>query len=199
VNGYDIFIDFLSILYPFIKMRMQNTIVSIIFASVLLLLLVGATSIVSNQAFAATYQNNRYGYSIWYPSSWIVNGNVWSSIIILQPKIDSCKCTLLVVGAAVTTAQPRNATLEHSKDMWTSQEVTFEPVKNVTHTTFLGMPAYKIVYASDLPKHEMTKLLAVKNGIEYSIDFDTHDPQLPVIQKMIDSFRIITSPSSAAG
>src|ERR687885_463651 len=76
-----------------------------------ILMVVGVTSsiVIGNQAFAATYQNNRYGYSIWYPSDWIVNGSVWSSIIVIQPKIDSCKCTLLVVGAANTTA-PTTAT-----------------------------------------------------------------------------------------
>ena len=173
----------------------------IIFASILLplLMVVGVISsiVISNQAFAATYQNNRYGYSIWYPSNLIVNGNVWSSIIIIQPKIDSCKCTLLVVGAtgpATTTTQSNNITLEHSKDIWTNQQITFEPVKNVTHITFLGIPAYKIVYAIDPlhPKQEMTKILTVKNGIEYSLDFDAHDPHLPVIQKMIDLFRTMS-------
>ena len=45
-----------------------------------ILMVVGLTSsiVISNQAFAETYQNNRYGYSIWYPSDWIVNGSVWS-------------------------------------------------------------------------------------------------------------------------
>lgn len=178
---------------------MHNTIVLIIFACILLpiLIVVGATSsiIIGNQAFAATYQNNRYGYSIWYPSDWIVNGNVWSSIIVIQPKIDACKCTLLIVGAAntaptTTTTYP----LEHSKDIWTNQELTFEPVKNVTHFTFLGIPAYKIVYGTNPPppKQQMTKILAVKDGIEYSLDFDAHDPHLPVIQKMIDSFRTMS-------
>ena len=127
----------------------------------------GTSSIViSNQTFAATYQNNRYGYSIWYPSDWIVNGKVWSSIIVIQPKIDSCKCTLLVVGAAgpATTTQSNNITLEHSKDIWTNQQITFEPVKNVTYITFLGIPAYKIVYDTNplLPKQQMTKILTVK-------------------------------------
>ena len=197
-------------------MHMHNTIVLIIFASILLLLLmvVGVTSsiVIDNQAFAATYQNNRYGYSIWYPSDWIVNGNTWSSIIVIQPKIDACKCTLLVVGAAtaapnatmttITTTQPDNIILEHSKDIWTNQELTFEPVKNVTHMIFLGMPAYKIVYGTNplLPKQEMTKILTVKDGIEYSLDFDENDPHLPLIQKMIESFQIISSlRSSSAG
>ena len=163
-----------------------------------ILMVVGVTSsiVISNQAFAATYQNNRYGYSIWYPSNWIVNGSVWSSIIIIQPKSDSCKCTLLVVGAAATTAPTTTTTypLEHSKDIWTNQELTFEPVKNVTHITFLGIPAYKIVYGTNplLPKQQMTKILTVKDGIEYSLDFDAHDPHLPLIQKMIDSFRTMS-------
>ena len=171
-----------------------------------ILMVVGVTSsiVISNQAFAATYQNNRYGYSIWYPSNWIVNGSVWSSIIIIQPKSDSCKCTLLVVGAAtaapnatmttITTTQPDNIILEHSKDIWTNQQITFEPVKNVTYITFLGIPAYKIVYDTNplLPKQQLTKILTVKDGIEYSLDFDAHDPHLPVIQKMIDSFRTMS-------
>src|SRR5919202_6077655 len=113
-----------------------------------ILMVVGVTSsiVISNQAFAATYQNNHYGYSIWYPSDWIVNGNTWSSIIVIQPKIDACKCTLLVVGAAtaapnatmttISTTQPNDIILEQiSKDIWTNQELTFEPVKNVTHIT----------------------------------------------------------------
>lgn len=158
-----------------------------------ILMVVGVTSsiVISNQAFAETYQNNRYGYSIWYPSDWIVNGSVWSSIVIIQPKIDSCKCTLLVVGAATTAPTATTYPLEHSKDIWTNQQITFEPVKNVTHITFLGIPAYKIVYDTNplLPKQQMTKILTVKDGIEYSLDFDAHDPHLQVIQKMIDSFR----------
>ena len=158
-----------------------------------ILMVVGVTSsiVISNQAFAETYQNNRYGYSIWYPSDWIVNGSVWSSIIVIQPKIDSCKCTLLVVGAATTAPIATTYPLEHSKDIWTNQQITFEPVKNVTHITFLGIPAYKIVYDTNplLPKQQMTKILTVKDGIEYSLDFDAHDPHLQVIQKMIDSFR----------
>jgi PsbP-like protein len=152
----------------------------------------------SSQAFAEVYQNTSYHYSIWYPSNWFVDGNGWSSVISLEPKTDSCKCTLLIVGAS----QPHNnATLEHSKDTWTSQAVIFEPVKNVTHMTFLGLPAYKIFYASNnsprpppLPEHEMIKILTVKSGVEYSLDFDAREPQLPVVQKMIDSFRITSSP-----
>ena len=75
-------------------------------------------------------------------------------------------------------------------------------MKNVTHVTFLGMLAYKIVYGTNplLPKQQMTKILTVKDGIEYSLDFDAHDPHLPVIQRMIESFQIISSlPSSSAG
>ena len=161
-----------------------------------ILMVVGVTSsiVISNQAFAATYQNNRYGYSIWYPSNWIVNGSVWSSIIIIQPKSYSCNSTLLVVVAATTAPTSITYLLEHSKDIWTNQELTFEPVKNVTHITFLGIPAYKIVYGTNplLPKQQMTKILTVKDGIEYSLDFDAHDPHLPVIQKMIDSFRTMS-------
>jgi hypothetical protein len=196
---------YLYILLSYIKIHMHKRIVLIIFTPILLPLLtvVGVTSsvIIGNQAFAATFQNNRYNYSIWYPSDWIVNGSVWSSIIVIQPKIDACKCTLLVVGAAgpdttdtTGTTQPNIITLEHSKDIWTNQELTFEPVKNVTHITFLAIPAYKIVYGTNplVPKQQMTKILTVKNGIEYSLDFDAHDPHLPVIKKMIDSFQIIT-------
>ena len=154
---------------------------------VFILLLFAEISTTTNQAFAEVYQNISYHYSIWYPPDWFVDGNGWSSIISLEPKIDSCKCTLLIVGAA---AQLHNATLEHSKDIWISQAVIFEPVKNVTHITFLVIPAYKIVYASNLPHHEMVKIVTVKNGFEYSLDFDADNPQLPMIQKMIDSFQI---------
>jgi hypothetical protein len=180
------------------KDHMHYTTVLIVFTYILLpvLTVVGVTSsiVIGNQAFAATFQNNRYGYSIWYPSDWIVNGNVWSSIIIIQPKIDACKCTLLVVGAAITAPTTTTYPLEHSKDIWTNQELTFEPVKNVTHITFLGIPAYKIVYGPNplLPKQEMTKILTVKDGIEYSLDFDAHDQHLLMIQNVIDSFRIMS-------
>jgi hypothetical protein len=170
---------------------MKFSAVTSVFLLVLVLALVGRLLLfVSSQAFAEVYQNTGYHYSIWYPSCWFVDGSGWSSIVSLEPKMDSWKCTLLIVGAA---AQPPNATLEHSKEIWTSRALVFEPVKNVTNMTFHGIPAYKIVYASDPLKHKMTKIVTVKNGIEYSLDFDAYDPQLPVIQKVIDTFRITSS------
>jgi hypothetical protein len=160
------------------------------FSVAMLTLVAGSLLLSISQAFAEIYQNTSYHYSIWYPSNWFVDGNGWSSIISLEPKTDSCKCTLLIIGAA----EPTDVSLNYSKHIWTNQSFVFEQVKNVTLITFVGMPAYKIVYTSNPPnRHEMSKIVTVKNEIEYSLDFDARDPQLPVIQKMINSFRFTDS------
>jgi Caspase domain/PsbP-like protein len=163
-----------------------------------------------------TYQNSTYGIRIQYPPSWYksigyVPANVSESgnnqgIISFFPhsKKDSA-----AVKISVNYLNTTKGVAEYLSDKIVAYRDNTEHFKSIevnTNSTLSGLPAYRLVYTSAIdyrfaPKTDHFKDLEVGTidgarvyYIQYKNDPIQFDSDLPIVQKMINSFQITSQP-----
>jgi len=154
----------------------------------------------------SSYQNADYGIKIQYPLDWIKseeNLNPHVVVIFFSPERTSNILFPRAIGQLYIT-------IEYAPNNMTFGEYTNGYIKNITMnkdyrlinssgTTLAGNPAHGVVYYN-YQNNENLKWLEVwtiKNDNVYRISFivepGRYSDYLPIVQKMLDSFQIVTT------
>jgi PsbP-like protein len=136
-----------------------------------------------------TYANTDLGFTIKYPSDWksiVTKGSGGSNYVIFISALDFSSgrnISTVLVGVDDVNA----TTLDELISQYKSSE---RKIIDESKTTLSGLPAHKIVIQSDASR-TTTVQLTLKDGKQYGISYDLgQSDDLPIIQQMIDSFRI---------
>jgi hypothetical protein len=137
-----------------------------------------------------TYTNTDLGFTMKYPSDWkslVQKGSGGSNYVIFISALDFSSgrniSTVLVGIADVNTT-----TLDELITQYKSSETK---ILSESKTIISGLPAHKIVIQSDASR-TTTVQFTLKDGKQYGISYQLgQSDDLPIIQQMIDSFRIM--------
>jgi hypothetical protein len=136
-----------------------------------------------------TYDNTDLGFTIKYPSDWkstVTKGSGGSNYVIFISALDFSSgrnISTVLVGVADANA----TTLDELISQYKSSE---RKILGESKTTLSGLPAHKILIQSDASR-TTTVQFTLKYGKQYGISYDLgQSDDLPIIQQMIDSFRI---------
>jgi photosystem II reaction center protein PsbP len=136
-----------------------------------------------------TYDNTDLGFTIKYPSDWkstVTKGSGGSNYVIFISALDFSSgrnISTVLVGVADANA----TTLDELISQYKSSE---RKILGESKTTLSGLPAHKILIQSDASR-TTTVQFTLKDGKQYGISYDLgQSDDLPIIQQMIDSFRI---------
>ena len=139
-----------------------------------------------------TYTNTDLGFTIKYPSDWkstATKGSGGSNYVDFYSALDFSNgrnISTVLVGVADTDATTLDELIREYKS---SSE---RKILGESKTTLSGLPAHKIVIQSDASR-TTTVQFTLKDGKQYGISYDLgQSDDLPIIQQMIDSFRITT-------
>ena len=139
-----------------------------------------------------TYANTDLGFTIKYPSDWksiVTKGSGGSNYVIFISALDFSSgrnISTVLVGVDDVNATTLDELISQYKS--SSERKIIDESK----TTLSGLPAHKIVIQSDASR-TTTVQLTLKDGKQYGISYDLgQSDDLPIIQQMIDSFRITT-------
>jgi PsbP-like protein len=137
-----------------------------------------------------TYTNTDLGFTIKYPSDWksmVTNGSAGSNYVVFISALDFSSgrnISTVLVGVADVNA----TTLDELISQYKSSE---RKILDESETTLSGLPAHKILIQSDASR-TTTVQFTLKDSKQYGISYDLgQSDDLPIIQHMIDSFRII--------
>ena len=138
-----------------------------------------------------TYANTDLGFKIKYPSDWkstVTKGSGGSNYVVFYPVLyfsSGRNISTVLVGVDDVNA----TTLDELISQYKSSE---RKIIDESKTTLSGLPAHKIVIQSDASR-TTTVQFTLKDGKQYGISYDFgQSDDLPIIQQMIDSFRITT-------
>ncbi len=139
-----------------------------------------------------TYANTDLGFTIKYPSDWkstLTKGSGDSNYVVFYSALDFSSgrnISTVLVGVADTNATTLDELISQYKS---SSE---RKILTESKTVLSGLPAHKIVLQSDADASRTTTVqFALKDGKQYGISYDLgQSDDLPIIQQMIDSFRI---------
>jgi photosystem II reaction center protein PsbP len=138
-----------------------------------------------------TYTDTDLGFTIKYPSDWkstVTKGSGGSNYVVFYSALDFSSgrnISTVLVGVADANA----TTLDELISQYKSSE---RKILGESKTTLSGLPAHKIVIQSDASR-TTTVQFTLKDGKQYGISYDLgQSDDLPIIQQMIDSFRITT-------
>jgi hypothetical protein len=136
-----------------------------------------------------TYTDTDLGFTIKYPSDWkstVTKGSGGSNYVVFYSALDFSSgrnISTVLVGVADANA----TTLDELISQYKSSE---RKILGESKTTLSGLPAHKIVIQSDASR-TTTVQFTLKDGKQYGISYDLgQSDDLPIIQQMIDSFRI---------
>jgi hypothetical protein len=136
-----------------------------------------------------TYDNTDLGFTIKYPSDWkstVTKGSGGSNYVIFISALDFSSgrnISTVLVGVADANA----TTLDELISQYKSSE---RKILGESKTTLSGLPAHKILIQSDASR-TTTVQFTLKDGKQYGISYELgQSDDLPIIQQMIDSFRI---------
>jgi PsbP-like protein len=137
-----------------------------------------------------TYDNTDLGFTIKYPSDWkstVTKGSGGSNYVIFISALDFSSgrnISTVLVGIADVNA----TTLDELISQYKSSETK---ILGESKTIISGLPAHKIVIQSDASR-TTTVQFTLKDGKQYGISYQLgQSDDLPIIQQMIDSFRIM--------
>ncbi|HEY6165723.1 MAG TPA: PsbP-related protein [Nitrososphaeraceae archaeon] len=151
-----------------------------------------------------TYSNSDFGISIQYPSNWQVNQNMTSGTIeFAAPRhffLESVPAARLAIVGQPFNLHSAVDVVNNRISNWQTTLQGFHIVQR-DNITLSGNPAQKIVYTFTDPITGPTKsvsVFAIKNRIVYhfglGVSPQSYSSYLPIINKMIDSFEIISQP-----
>jgi hypothetical protein len=160
-----------------------------------------------------TYHNSTYGVIAQYPSDWIYKGSEISNdsvqgiVTFTSPKLltSGSNESLVLVTAGIEKLPFYNMPLDFYTNLTINNLRKSEPGFRLLASNEISLagikPAHKIIFTS----HTMPNTMAVygiKGDKAYVIDYiagskATYFNYLPIAQKMIDSFQIVNSTSSA--
>src|ERR687885_2187798 len=138
-----------------------------------------------------TYTNTDLGFTIKYPSDWksiAQKGSGGSNYVIFISALDFSSgrnISTVLIGVADVNATTLDELISQYKSSSESK------ILGESKTTISGLTAHKLVIQSDASRIT-TVQFTLKDGKQYGISYDlgqSHD--LPIIQQMIDSFRIM--------
>ena len=144
-----------------------------------------------------TWKSSASGVKINYPSSWRVEkGKTPSSLVIFKSPQENPSDALLESVDIASYNIPTNKTLEQ-----VMQEGIHDLEKKhhdftlieIVPTVLAGRQAHKMVYDADGRKRFMGVVMIEKNKVYqvmYVAEPSKYDSYLPIVQKMIDSFKI---------
>jgi photosystem II reaction center protein PsbP len=166
------------------------------------------------------YTNNDLNFTIDYPSDWKVNANR-SSEGIIQFRIANGESPVLVVAVENATrflntdtmtidySTPQQYAAEELDNLTNRPSLNFKPIQS-NESNVAGNSGWKMEYSIDtsglhdiVPKNLQKftgpsynfELYTVKNGKIYELDYEEHPLRvpltLPLVNKMVESFRII--------
>ena len=166
------------------------------------------------------YANNDLNFTIDYPSDWKVNANR-SSEGIVQFRIANGESPILVVAVENAThfldtdtmtinySTPKQYATEELDNLTNRPSLNFKPIQS-HEFSIAGYSGWKVEYNIDttglhaiVPKNLQKftgpsynfELYTVKNGKIYELEYEEHPLRvtltLPLVNKMVESFRII--------
>jgi hypothetical protein len=138
-----------------------------------------------------TYADTDLGFTIKYPSDWkstVTKGSGGSNYVIFISPLDfgsGRNISTLLVGVADVNATTLDELISQYKSSSESK------ILGESKTVISGLPAHKIVIQSNASR-TTTVQFTLKDGKQYGISYDLgQSDDLPIIQQMIDSFRIM--------
>ena len=161
------------------------------------------------------YENNDYGIKIQYPYNWknVESLDPNSVVTFSAPEIREKKSSTLIniynpahVILAVENISSSNLNLNDFTNKYLNRLSTVNTefqINNITDGTLGGKPA-KIIFSKDMDIlnriSDVMRIFTISNGVVYRINYAA-DPQwfseyMPVAQKMIDSYEIISQPKN---
>ena len=137
-----------------------------------------------------TYTNTDLGFTMKYPSDWksiVQKGSGGSNYVIFISALDFRSSGRNISTVVVGVADVNATTLDELISQYKSSE---RKILGESKTIISGLPAHKIVIQSDASR-TTTVQFTLKDGKQYGISYDLgQSDDLPIIQQMIDSFRI---------
>jgi hypothetical protein len=125
-----------------------------------------------------------------YPSDWksiVQKGSGGSNYVIFISALDFRSSGRNISTVVVGVADVNATTLDELISQYKSSE---RKILGESKTIISGLPAHKIVIQSDASR-TTTVQFTLKDGKQYGISYDLgQSDDLPIIQQMIDSFRI---------
>lgn len=142
----------------------------------------------------STYTNSTYGIMIQYPSDWNIEQTSNSSIIVRFHSPLNSVITIKISSLPSYSTLAKEAT--GAINLLSKAFTSFSPVDSGSSTTLAGNPAERLVFAARAGQAEIKELqvFTIKGGTEYILSYgstkEVFPKDLPVAQKMIDSFQI---------
>jgi hypothetical protein len=162
-----------------------------------------------------SYENTDYGIKIQYPYNWKNTESLDQNAIVTfsAPEIREKKSSTLIniyepahVILAVENISSSNLNLNDFTNKYLNRLSTINTefqINNITDGTLAGKPA-KIIFSKDLDIlnriSDVMRIFTISDGLVYRINYAA-DPQwfseyMPVAQKMIDSYQIVSQPKN---
>jgi hypothetical protein len=140
-----------------------------------------------------TYQNSSYGIKIQYPSDWNKEqpNNANTAVTFVSPANSVVNIWISDLLPQTTLANDTTAVINLLKKSLPGFSLT-----STESTSAAGSPAKRIIFIAKLAKSDTQgmQIIGIKGKKEYAITFtaskDQYPKDLPIIQKMIDSFDI---------
>jgi hypothetical protein len=158
------------------------------------------------------YENATYGIKIQYPSNWTIeeggdedsDDKVTDVVSFFAPVSNDSE--IIAPSLYITIDNPSLNLIENLNEYLTTtindynDSQDFKVIESNTNNILGGYPAYKLVYTDVDDDNINYKDMEIGTIIEdkvYSVTYDAAEEEysvyLPTVQKMIDSFKILTS------
>jgi hypothetical protein len=164
-----------------------------------------------------TYENSTFGIKIQYPPSWYTSTEFVpanNSKPVLDYGIVSffprSKSDLAGVKLFVNSLNDTKSVAEYLSDTsvaYRNKIPHFKPIESTTNSTLAMLPAYRLTYTSaydyryspEVDRYKVLEIGTIIAGgkvyyIQYTNDPKQFDNDLPIVQKMINSFQITAHP-----
>jgi serine/threonine-protein kinase len=155
-----------------------------------------------------TYENYTYAIRIQYPSDWErlefnQRGNSVNVVVIFRSPPENSSDTklenlLIQVGNLPFENIPLDEVISANINNLKQSLIDFELIELNATTLSGNNPAYKVIYTNSEgeDKHKTMQILSIKEDkaylLTYSAEKRKYSDYLPTIEKMIDSFEIVT-------
>lgn len=147
-----------------------------------------------------TYRNEEYRFEIKYPSNWIKKEQVMGSVVVfLSPRESASDIFQENLNVMIQDLSTQPMTPEEYLDLSLNQirQITDSNIIDLSETTLVNSPAHKIVYTGKYNQHNLKwmQVWTIKNNkayiITYTAEIDKYSDFLEIIQKMINSFKLV--------
>jgi eukaryotic-like serine/threonine-protein kinase len=166
----------------------------------------------NNNSFR-TYENPAYGIQIQYPSTWIIYaGDMFSDddaidiVSFLGPVKSDTKAHAPSLYISIVNPPPSpdlnlnlNEYLTRITNDYKAKLKEFKVIESNTNSILAGKPAYKLVFTDEEDEiyYKTMDIGTIIGDKVYLLSYEAEDEKqyseyLPIIQKMIDSFKIIS-------